>query len=579
MLFDGRLDHREELAAALAIDASELARLSDAGLVGAAWAKWGSASPARFYGDFAAVVFDRQEQRLSLFRDPFGRRPLHYYSDGERVAVAPLPGEVIALSGIPRALDVQKLVDIACGLYLHAAQSCFENVRSVEPGEIVSFTPDSCRAHRYYVLGQNVRPVRYRSDRQYVEQMQELLARSTDSVLRDSGKLAASMSGGLDSTSVAVLAAQRLPASQPRLPVYTSVPDPDWDGRAEAHVYADERHYAQAVARHCPTLDLSLVDAAGKGIFDVIDRVNQATQLPHRNVMNAIWMDQLCARAKDHGAQTMLEGGMGNVAFSYAGLDAASQLLRAMRLPSLVTQVWAEADHRPLRALKTAGSLGLKELRSRVPTSLRARMLRRGGAMRLPPEARAIRSECIQEHRVIERAVGRLQDDIRLMSGLERDRWMMTLKNHVFAAGSSAHGWQTLHGLQWRDPLADRKLIEWSLGVPDWVFCKGKDRRLLAKQAMAGLLPDEVLYKPQDVGRQSADWHLRVTRDLDRIGAELDRFSRDPMLAALFDIERLQSHLRSWPEHTPTTPSDPAMATRRELPMVISIGRFALANS
>lgn len=576
VLLDGRLDHREELAAALGMPLPGDDVTADAMLAGAAWAKWGEASVGRLYGEFAGIVWDREDQTLFLFRDPFGRRPLHYFSDHDRMVAASMPRGIHAIQGIDRVLDYEKLVDVACGLYLHSTQSCFANVRSVGPGEIVSFTPERQRSQRYYNLEERVQPVRYRSDDDYVEEMRELLDRAIDTTIRGGGQLAVAMSGGLDSTSVAVLAAGRLGGGQDTLPVFTSIPDPDWDGREEKHVYSDERHYAAAVANHCPTLDLQLIDAAGHGIFDVLDRVNAAMEMPQRNIMNAIWVDQLLARARSGGAQTVLEGGMGNAAFSYSGIDAPSQLLRAFRLPALLNQLWEQAEHEPFSALRSAAALSRRELQAMVPRRLREFIVRRSGMMRLPAEARAIRSDRIAEYRVIERATAKIRDDIHLLSGRERDRWMMMLKNHAFAAEGGRLGWKVLHGLEMRDPLADRKLVEWCLGVPDWIFCKGRERRWLAKRAMAGLLPNEVLYKERDIGRQSADWHLRLTRDFDRIVAEIDRFERDPALAELFDFRRLRGQLKDWPSSTPTENSDPGMSIRRELPMVLSIGRFAL---
>jgi asparagine synthase (glutamine-hydrolysing) len=124
--------------------------------------------------------------------------------------------------------------------------------------------------------------------------------------------------------------------------------------------------------------------------------------------------------------------------------------------------------------------------------------------------------------------------------------------------------------------LADRKLIEWSLAVPDWQYRRGGEKRALAKRVMQGRLPDEVLYKPINTGRQSADWHTRLTRDRARIGTELERFARDPELAAMLDLDRLQGFLADWPAKTPISPADPRFAIRNEIPNALSIGRFVL---
>lgn len=580
VLFEGRLDHRAELARALGISAADARRLPDSVLAARAWSAWGEDGLERWYGDFACIVWDRDSRALHLFCDPFARRPLHYFADAQRIVVSSMPRGIHAVSGIERILDRYKIADVACGLYLHRAQSCFEGIRCVEAGEIVRFTPEDSRSRFYYNLEDRIKPVRYATDDQYVEAMAELLDVAVTDAIGADDKLAVSMSGGLDSTSVAVIASTHLPTTQPWLPVYTLVPDPEWDGRHEAHVFANEEHYARAVADHCPVLQLNLVDAAGRGIFDVLDRINGAMELPQSNIMNAIWFDTLFARAKSDGANVLLEGDFGNIGFSYCGSDAASQLLRAWDIGGVLRQLQAEAGGSVLRAARRVPRLAMNELQAAIPAAVRAGLLKRKGGAFMHTRSRALNDEYIAEMKVLERVLERLAADVSLMTGRMADNRLLTLKHHILAAsGVSIAGWSALHEMDFRDPLSDRKLIEWCLGVPDKHFRIGGEKRGLAKRVMQGRLPDEVLYKPVDSGRQGADWHVRLTRDLKRIRAELNRFSQDAELSAMLDLGRLQGFLADWPTHTPTDPSDPRLAIRNEIPNALSIGRFVLDSA
>lgn len=579
LMLDGRLDHRDALCRALNISGPDATQLPDAALAIRAWSRWGADGLERWYGDFACIVWDSGQRQVSLFRDPFGRRPLHYYADPTRLIASSMPRGIHAIPGIERAIDTDGITDIACGLYLHRAQTCFAGIRSVEPGEVVAFGADTSRSRRYYDLRQRVRPVRHASDDEYVEALREKLQRAVANVTRSDGAIAVAMSGGLDSTSVAVLASTMLPRSQRRLPVYTSIPDPEWDGLYEANVVADERHYAAAVAEHCPTLQLELIDAAGRGLFDVIDRVHATMEAPQRNIVNMIWADALFARARSHGAGTILDGGMGNAGFSYAGTDAVAQLFRANFLRAATRQIWEDAGHRPVAAARRAAGLAVRELGAMLPRSLRARMVRRRGSALMPMEAAAIAPRFVDQRNVVDRALEALAPDLDLMTGRTRDQWLITLKYHVFpSSGAPAFGWAALHDLDLRDPLADRELVEWCLGVPDSQFRRGREHRWLARRAMQGALPDAVLNKPVEVGRQSADWHVRLTRDLPRIRDDVERFARDPLLSEMFDLSRIRRHIATWPVETPVSQSDPNFALRREIPMLLSVGRFVLDN-
>jgi asparagine synthase (glutamine-hydrolysing) len=577
VLFDGRLNHRTDLAASLGINAADAARLPDAVLAARAWGAWGESGLDRWYGDFACIIWDSAQRDLFLFCDPFGRRPLHYFADQNRILASSMPRGIHAVSGIVRKLDRHKIADIACGLYLHRSQTCFEGISAVEAGEIVRFTPHAARQRFFYRLEDHIRPIRYPSDDQYVAAMAELVDVAVADAIAPDDRIAVAMSGGLDSTSIAVIAATHLPTAQPRLPVYTLVPDPDWDGLHEAHVFADEAPYARAVANHCPALDLHLVDAAGRGIFDMLDRVHAAMEMPQTNIMNMVWFDALFARAQADGATVLLDGEMGNVGFSHCGSDAASQLLHAGDIGGLMRQLLAEADGQVMRAARRLPRFAISELQASIPQAARTRLLKRGGSRFLESQSRALRPGYIAEMKVVERVMERLGGDLSRMTGRRSDFRYLGFKHHMLAsAGVANFGWQTLHGLDCRDPLADRKLIEWSLGVPEWQYRRGGEKRGLAKRVMQGRLPDEVLYKPIDNGRQGADWHARLTRDRVRIAEELERFACDPELAAMFDLDRLQGHLADWPDQTPVSPADSRRVIQNEIPNALSIGGFVL---
>ncbi|MBW8868344.1 MAG: asparagine synthetase B, partial [Acidobacteria bacterium] len=88
LIFDGRLDNREELLSMLCVQRVEC-ELSDSELVLAAYRRWGSECFSRLQGDFAIAVFDGPRQQLTLARDPIGCRPLYYWTNGRTCVFAP----------------------------------------------------------------------------------------------------------------------------------------------------------------------------------------------------------------------------------------------------------------------------------------------------------------------------------------------------------------------------------------------------------------------------------------------------------------------------------------------------------
>ncbi len=79
LVFDGRLDNREELLASLRDSHQVSSSSPDPALVLAAYEAFGDRLPERLAGDFALGLFDPNRHQVLLARDAIGIRPLYYY--------------------------------------------------------------------------------------------------------------------------------------------------------------------------------------------------------------------------------------------------------------------------------------------------------------------------------------------------------------------------------------------------------------------------------------------------------------------------------------------------------------------
>ena len=105
-----------------------------------------------------------------------------------------------------------------------------------------------------------------------------------------------------------------------------------------------------------------------------------------------------------------------------------------------------------------------------------------------------------------------------------------------------------LGGLQvdYRDPTADVRLLEFCLAVPTEQFLRDGMPRALARRALADRLPKQVLEETR-TGLQVADWHEDLTAARDGVVDELDRLEACPAAAAALDLPRLRRLTENWP--------------------------------
>jgi asparagine synthase (glutamine-hydrolysing) len=113
---------------------------------------------------------------------------------------------------------------------------------------------------------------------------------------------------------------------------------------------------------------------------------------------------------------------------------------------------------------------------------------------------------------------------------------------------------QTLTGVKTMDPMGDPRIMRFCAGIPPEQFLKNGNQRYLMTRMMKGRLPDEY-FLPQR-GRQTADWHLKMTRDLQTFRDKVARMKDDPDMAQRFDVARLEKVLDSWPDKTPLSSKD-----------------------
>jgi asparagine synthase (glutamine-hydrolysing) len=100
--------------------------------------------------------------------------------------------------------------------------------------------------------------------------------------------------------------------------------------------------------------------------------------------------------------------------------------------------------------------------------------------------------------------------------------------------------------VDYRDPTADMRLLEFCLAVPMEQFLRDGMPRALARRALADRLPKRVL-EATCFGVQVADWHEDFTAARDCIVDELDHLEACPAATTAIDLPRLRRLTESWP--------------------------------
>jgi len=232
------------------IDARKDLSVSDEDFILDAYERWGEDCVKHLIGDFAFAIWDEGQQRLFCARDHLGVKPFFYTH---------VPGNFKFSSTLNELRsDSNTLNEIAVGDYLlfgvnqDNATTIFKDIQRLPPGHTLTLTNNEVKINRYWEPSLP-EELRFRDRQEYVERFSELLSMAVKDRLR-TDRVAISMSGGLDSTSLAAIASEHAEVAG-FVVVYDSlIPD-------------EERHYSSLAAKHLG-IRVEHLNADQYGLFD-----------------------------------------------------------------------------------------------------------------------------------------------------------------------------------------------------------------------------------------------------------------------------------------------------------------------
>ena len=181
---------------------------SDTEVIAHSYEEWGAECLARFNGDFALAVWDRDRQEVFLARDRFGVRPLFLAEYGGDICFASEGKALLRHPAANREIDPVGVVDVFTTWSTLPDHSAFEGIRELPPAHYARIGPDGVvRQTRWWDVDFVAES---RPEVEVLEELEALLVDATRIRLRADVPVGAYLSGGLDSSAVAAIASTEL---------------------------------------------------------------------------------------------------------------------------------------------------------------------------------------------------------------------------------------------------------------------------------------------------------------------------------------------------------------------------------
>ena len=538
---DLRLDNRDDLLARLGIAAQEAAAWPDAKVLLAGWERFGDGIWPMLRGPFAAAIWDSRARVLTLARDPLGLNVVMWHRSAKFLAFATMPNGLFAFADVPRVLNEEKLADFLVLNHADHETTLYRDVFRLAPAHLLTVTSNGAVSRRRYWTADDIKPVRYSSDSAYADGLRDVLDRAVRRQLRSAHPVGSLLSGGLDSSSVSVLAARALAEKNQRLAAFTAVPRPGFDGETPDGTYADETPFVEAIRKATPSIDVTYVRNDHCDDFGELERVFLALDGPVRNPATLGFMLGLLRSARSQGCRVLLGGLYGNHTVSWTGWPQTADHLRRGRLITAARQWHLYYRRSPYSHWVALRKLLVEPL---TPQRLGDFADRRHHPRRIAPwhDHCPIRPDFAAATGVTARAKRNGHDFLYRMRPDDRMRGLA----QIDYAGDWHAAEKAVTGVEVRDPTADMDVVAYCFGIPpEQYLAEGIDRSLI-RRAMWGLLPEAVLTNRRS-GLQAPDWYEKFERQRGEMARQVAELSQSPLVARVIDLLRLEKALLNWP--------------------------------
>ncbi len=250
LVVNGEIYNYKDLRSQLTLKGHQFYSNSDSEVIIHAYERWGEAFVNQLRGMFALALYDKNENKLILVRDPIGKKPLYYHSDGKNLYFA---SEIKALlkAGVPCKVNYDMIPTYLMYQYTVGDCTLFKGIRKLMAGHMLIANHNGFHKKQYFSIGELLLP---KTEKDAIWGLRNLLDESVRLRLQSDVPIGAFLSGGIDSSAVVALWRNQ---SNSKIHTFTA----SFDGFSEAEYAKQVSQYLNVEYHEVPiTADMAFND-------------------------------------------------------------------------------------------------------------------------------------------------------------------------------------------------------------------------------------------------------------------------------------------------------------------------------
>lgn len=489
--YNGEIYNYIELRETLKKQGLSFTTNSDTEVVIKAYQAWGREAFPKFNGQFAFLLWDKKNKDLIVARDRYGVRPLFvtrwhgaWYFASEMKAFDTLPG-------FRREYDVQRLFEHGLLWNTIGSDTVYQGIRSVEPGTIEIYADESNPfVYRYYSLGgiPQKPPV---SLNEAQEELRDILRDAVHLRLRSDVPVGMYLSGGIDSSVLALLTSQIMGERFKSFSV--TFDDPDFDESS----YQNEMVAFIQSEHHSTLIDYNTI------CDNFLETIRHAERPLFRTAPVPLFILSQLVRAND--IKVVITGEASDeILYGYDSYKELKLLHFWARSPqSAIRPALIKRLYPHLRHYADSRAYGLMKLyyedflasHSNALVGLNIRIKNNAALAAAFNKEYGVR---FNEEDLIGKITETCPADYRDWTLLQKNQYLeMTTLLDGYLLSSQGDRMSLGHGIEGRFPYLDHRFVERAFSWPDSYKLNGFSQKHILRKAFRGLIPNSIIDRPK----------------------------------------------------------------------------------
>jgi len=433
-------------------------------------------------GQYAIALWDQRQRQLILARDRLGVRPIYYTINGSSLLFASEMKALFAHPGIKAEIDPVSLAQVFTFWTTLSPRSSFRNILSVPPGHYISIKDGNVKVNSYWQLDMATTGRTPNSLDEAAEHLRWLLGDAIRLRLRSDVPVGSYLSGGLDSSSITVLASKH---TETRLKTFSI---------AFGDQKFDESNYQNRINEYLE-VDNDAVHCTFKDIGDAFPEAVRHCEMPLVRTA-PVPMFLLSKLVRDHRFKVVLTG------------EGADEILGGYDIfkETKIRRFWARQPDSRLRPLLLrrlypylntivdGGDAYLKIFFGKKLTDIDdpfySHQLRWQNTARCWRFFSPALQEEIKGYDPLDELASALPPEFKNWDPFAQAQYLeITIFLSEYLLSSQGDRMGMAHSVEGRYPFLDPRVVDYSIGLPAHFKMLGLREKAILKRAMTGLLP------------------------------------------------------------------------------------------